>query len=499
MASTKKISMSEVVKHNHEKDCWLVIHGKVYDLTSFLSDHPGGSKIILKQAGRDATTAFSAVHNKDIISQLPASAFIGELDPLSVTEVNSKANAEPDEAEAKAVVLSNIKPSIEHMLNVFDFEAVAQQVMTKEGWDYYCSGADDEITLRENRAAFQRIWLKPRVLVNVKEIDVRTTLLGTPSALPIYITATAMGKLANPEGEVVLTRAAHSQGIIQMCPTLASCSLEEMLEAKKPGQTQWFQLYVNPNRKLTYDLIKRAEKGGCKALAITVDAPQLGRRERDMRNKVTASSNLQKDDKTVDRSKGIAQALSSFIDPSLNWDDIKWFKSVTSMDIILKGIQCGEDAVLAVEHGVQGIIVSNHGGRQLDCARSAIEILPEVMDALKARGYQNKIEVFIDGGIRRGSDILKALALGAKAVGIGRPMLYAMAAFGQEGVERALQLLTQELKMAMSLCGTPTIAQITPDIAITRNLNDHFIPTPRDHLSETNYLPLRPAVIRSNL
>lgn len=312
--------------------------------------------------------------------------------------------------------------------------------MKKTAWAYYSSGADDEITLRENHNAFQRIWFRPRILINVEHVDYRTTMLGTPVSMPIYITATALGKLGHPEGEVVLTRAAKTHDVIQMIPTLASCSLDEIVDAAEEGQVQWMQLYVNKDREITKRYVQHAEKRGVKGLFITVDAPQLGRREKDMRSKYDeGAAKVQTDEKSVDRSQGAARAISSFIDPGLCWDDIEWFKSITKMPIILKGVQRGEDVLKAVEYGLQGVVLSNHGGRQLDYARSGIEVLVEVMDALKKKGWQDKLEVYVDGGVRRATDIIKAVCLGAKGVGIGRPFLYAMSSYGQQGVERALQ------------------------------------------------------------
>lgn len=268
-------------------------------------------------------------------------------------------------------------------------------------------------------------------------------MLGTPVSIPFYVTATALGKLGNPEGEVVLTRGAHKHNVIQMIPTLASCSFDEIVDAAADGQVQWLQLYVNKNREITKRIVEHAEKRGCKGLFITVDAPQLGRREKDMRSKFDdVGSNVQSSSNdNVDRSQGAARAISSFIDPSLSWKDIAWFQSITKMPIILKGVQCVEDVLRAVEYGVQGVVLSNHGGRQLDFARSGVEVLAEVMPILRERGWEKKIEVYIDGGIRRATDIIKALCLGAKGVGIGRPFLYAMSAYGLAGVDRAMQLL----------------------------------------------------------
>ncbi|KAJ3121370.1 hypothetical protein HK098_003746 [Nowakowskiella sp. JEL0407] len=384
------------------------------------------------------------------------------------------------------------------MLNLFDFEALAQKILSSEAWAYYSSGSDDEITLRENHSAFQRIWLKPRVMINVRNVNTETKILGIPSSLPIYISATALGKLGHPEGEVVLTRAAGTRKIIQMIPTLASCSLEEMTAAKIPGQSQFFQLYVNPDRKVTADLIRRAEKQGCKGLFITVDAPQLGRREKDMRMKFVDDAPDVQSESSVVRNEGAARAISSFIDSGLCWDDIPWFKSITKMPIVLKGVQCAEDAVLAARHGCAGIVISNHGGRQLDTTPSAIEILPTVMDALRKENLNDKLEVYIDGGIRRGSDIVKALALGATAVGLGRPFLYGMSTYGQQGVERVIDLLRDELEMNMRLMGATQLSQIVPAMVDISSLSSHDTGVPRDFLSKMNYTPLTSKFTKKN-
>jgi L-lactate dehydrogenase (cytochrome) len=301
--------------------------------------------------------------------------------------------------------------------------------------------------MRENHAAFHKIWFRPRVLVDVENIDMSTTMLGTPVSIPFYVTATALGKLGNPEGEVVLTRGAHKHHVVQMIPTLASCSFDEICDAAKDSQPQWLQLYVNKNHDITKRIVQHAEKRGIQALFITVDAPQLGRREKDMRSKFSdVGSNVQSTGgDNVDRSQGAARAISSFIDPSLSWKDIPWFLSITKMPIILKGVQRVEDVLRAIECGVHGVVLSNHGGRQLDTARSGIEILAEVMPELRRLGLQDKIEIYIDGGVRRATDIIKAVCLGAKGVGIGRPFLYAMSAYGLPGVDRAMQLLKVSL------------------------------------------------------
>jgi len=391
-----------------------------------------------------------------------------------------------------------VKPPLGAMLNTFDFESVAREVMEPQAWGYYSSGGDDEITLRDNHMAFQRITMRPRILINVRDIDLRTTVLGVPSSLPLYFTATALGKLADPNGEVAIVRAAAKVGVPYMLPTLSSYTLQEMLDACVPGQNVFSQLYVNPERSRTEEYVRKLEAAGVKALFVTVDAPQLGRREKDMRSKYTQQgSDVQtgdEDDDQVDRSQGAARAISSFIDPSLCWEDIPWIRSLTNMKILLKGVQCGEDAVLAYQMGLAGVVLSNHGGRQLDTCRSGIEVLPEVMDALRAAGCgKGEFEVMVDGGVRRGADIFKAIALGATAVGIGRPVLYSLASYGEKGVARMVQMLQDELQMVMRLSGTPDVRSITPDRVITRNLADHIVPLPVDNLTQHTYMPLLPA------
>jgi L-lactate dehydrogenase (cytochrome) len=315
-------------------------------------------------------------------------------------------------------------------------------------------------------------------------------MLGTKTDVPFYVTATALGKLGHPEGEVVLTRASKTHNVIQMIPTLASCAFDEIVDARQGDQVQWLQLYVNKDRAITEKIIRHAESRGCKALFITVDAPQLGRREKDMRSKFEDQGTSVQQGTATDTSQGAARAISSFIDPALSWADIPWFQSVTKMPILLKGVQCVDDVLRAVDAGVQGVVLSNHGGRQIDFAPSAVEVLAEAMPVLRERGVDRaRFEVFVDGGVRRATDILKAMCLGASGVGIGRPFLYAMSAYGQDGVERAMQLLKDEMEMNMRLIGCTSIADLHPGLVDTRALFSHVAP-PADHLFSTVYNPL---------
>lgn len=479
----------EIAKHNSRESCWVIVHGKAYDVTEFLPEHPGGPKIILKYAGKDATEEYEPIHPPDTLDKfLPKDKHLGAVDMRTV-EVEEKEES-PEEKERQKRIKD--MPKLEACYNLMDFEAVARHVMKKPAWAYYSSGADDEITMRENHSAFHKIWFRPRILVDVEKVDISTTMLGTKVDIPFYVTATALGKLGNPEGEVVLTRGAKKHNVVQMIPTLASCSFDEICDARDGDQVQWLQLYVNKDREITKKIVQHAEKRGCKGLFITVDAPQLGRREKDMRSKFDdTGSNVQSTGgNDVDRSQGAARAISSFIDPSLSWKDIPWFMSITKMPIILKGVQRVEDVIRAIEIGVQGVVLSNHGGRQLDFARSGIEVLAEVMPVLRERGWQDRIEIFVDGGVRRATDIIKALCLGATGVGIGRPFLFAMSAYGLPGVDRAMQLLKDEMVMNMRLIGASSVDQLNPTLVDTTGLKMHTTGVPADTLGLRSYDPL---------
>ncbi len=329
-------------------------------------------------------------------------------------------------------------------VNVFDYENLAQVSMERSAWNYYQSGSDDEVTLRANRAAFERILLRPRMLVDVRACDMRTTVLGTPVSMPILIAPTAFHCLAHPEGECATARAACKAGALMVVSTSSTRSLEDI--AREASGLLWFQLYVH-DPKSAEELVHRATEAGYRALVITVDSPRWGRKERAIRSHFRLPSHLNKANFT---DEDVAKDHVY-----ITWESLPWLRSLTSLPIVLKGILTAEDAVLAVKHGVDGIIVSNHGGRQLDGVSASIEALPEVVQAVNRH-----CEVYLDGGIRRGTDILKALALGARAVLVGRPILWGLAVNGTEGVSDVLELLRTELELAMVLSGRPTLDSI---------------------------------------
>ncbi|TFL07022.1 FMN-dependent dehydrogenase-domain-containing protein [Pterulicium gracile] len=496
------LSGKEVATHNTRESCWIIVHGKVYDVTDFLDDHPGGAKIILKYAGKDATQEYDPIHPPNAITDnLAPEKHLGDVQADTVQKVEIIIS---DQDKARRQLFEQ-RPPLQEILNLHDFEAIGRQIMPEKAWAYYSSAADDEITNRENHAAYQRIWFRPRIMRNMTTVDFSSSILGQKTSMPIYISATALGKLGHPDGELNLTRAAAKHGIIQMIPTLASCSFDEIVDAAQPGQTQFLQLYVNKDREITKRIVQHAEKRGVKGLFITVDAPQLGRREKDMRMKFDAESDPSEVSKSgsdkVDRSQGAARAISSFIDPGLQWSDLPWFKSITKMPLILKGVQCWEDAQEAYDQGLAGVVLSNHGGRQLDFARSGVEVLTEVVKHLgEQRGLtfpNEKFQLYVDGGVRRATDVLKAVALGATAVGIGRPFIYAFSSYGAEGVDQALTILRDEFEMNMRLLGAKTIKDVVPAMVDASNIGLHLVSVPSDALYDTNYESLQHAKLRS--
>ncbi|XP_064969653.1 peroxisomal (S)-2-hydroxy-acid oxidase GLO4-like isoform X1 [Musa acuminata AAA Group] len=378
-------------------------------------------------------------------------------------------------------------------VNLREFQELAKRNLPKMYYDYISGGAEDQFTLRENVEAFQRIMLRPRILVDVSKIDMSTTLLGYNMSSPILVAPTGSQQLAHPQGELATARAAAACNTIMVLSFASNYSLEDV--ASTCNAVRFYQLYVCSGflnklfgplfdtfclrfhcfitcsfeqflqvfkrRDVSATLLQRAERNGYKAIVVTVDTPRLGRREADEKNKmiIPRNSNLEGlmsvDADPTGGSKLEAYA-SETLDPSLSWKDIEWLKSITKLPIILKGIITAEDARKAVDAGVSGIIVSNHGGRQLDYTPPTISVLEEVVKAVSGA-----VPVLLDGGVRRGTDVFKALALGAKAVMIGRPVVYGLAANGEHGVRSVIKMLQNELELTMALAGCPTLRDIT--------------------------------------
>ncbi len=358
-------------------------------------------------------------------------------------------------------------PSLESLVTLRDFERAARARVERTAWDYFRSGADAERTLRRNVRAFRAWEIWYRVLVDVANVDTSTTVLGTRVPFPVLIAPTAYHRLAHPDGEIATARAAASLGTVYVASTLATTSLEDV--ATSCAGPRWFQLYVHKDREFTRELAQRAEHAGYGAIVLTVDTPVLGRRLRDERNHFGLPAGLTMANLVgarglahVDGSM-LAKYVASRHDASLNWADLEWLGGLTKLPIVLKGIVRGDDAARAAEHGVAGVIVSNHGGRQLGASPATIDALRGVVDAV-----QGRCDVLMDGGVRWGTDVLVALALGARAVLVGRPVLWGLAVGGEPGVRRVLEILRDELTRAMALAGCATLDDAREDLVQRR-------------------------------
>jgi len=351
-----------------------------------------------------------------------------------------------------------------------DVEEAAHKILPKKALDYYKSGAEQQSTLRDNNRAFQRYRLLPRVLNDVSSRDLRTSILGGRHrvSMPIGISPTAMQRMAHPDGELASARAAEAAGTVFIMSTISTCSIEEVAEAA-PNAVKWFQLYIYKDREITKSLVHRAEAAGFTALVLTVDAPTFGRRLDDIRNDFTLPPHLNManfagmgEKKTGVNDQGLLPSVDVRVrDQTLQWKDIQWLKSITKLPIILKGILRPSDALKAVEAGVAGVFVSNHGARQLDTVPATIDALPAIVAAVGGRA-----EIYLDGGVTLGTDVLKALALGARMVFLGRPVIWGLVCGGQAGVERVLQILRTEFDMAMALAGINGVAKIQRDFVV---------------------------------
>ena len=328
------------------------------------------------------------------------------------------------------------------LLSLFDFETEAHARISHAAWERISGGSADEITLRWNREAYDHIRLKPRILVDVSQLDTRVTLFGQELPFPILLAPTGGQRFVHPEGEVAAARGAAAANSVYVISSSASMKVEDI--AKSTKGPVWFQLYVQKDRGFTRDLVQRAEDSGCRALCVTVDSPTFGARNREDRAKKELP------ERELPNLKG-----KDYLDPSLTWKDIDWLRSFARAPVLLKGVLNPDDAATAVKAGASGIIVSNHGARNLDTVPATIDALPLVVEKVAGR-----VPVLVDGGIRRGTDILKAFALGASAVQIGRPYLWGLGISGAEGVTRVVEILRKEFEIAMALPGRPTISSI---------------------------------------
>ncbi|KAF7518294.1 hypothetical protein PCG10_000534 [Penicillium crustosum] len=463
-----KLTRQEINRHNNQESCWVAIHGAVYDVTEFLDSHPGGATVILRCAGKDATEDFDSVHSLELLSEaLPETALQGYVDPA---ELEKRAD-EPNMMDEKQPKLDDgSPPPLQSLINLHDFEKVAHQRLRATTWAYYSSGADDEISKRNNALAYQKISLRPRILRKVLAVDTTTTILEHSTTLPIYVSPVGLAKLAHPNGECALAAAAGKEGLVQVLANGSSMPIEQVVKSRtSPNQPIFQQLYVSKDIQKSIETIRRAERAGASAIWITVDSPVVGKREMDERLNLTVTATHH-----TGEGKGVAKIMASSISPFIDWEILTWLRQLTDLPIVVKGIQCVEDAVLAYQHGAQGIVLSNHGGRSQDTAQSPLLTLLEIRK-FAPHLIESNMQIFIDGGIRRGTDVLKAIALGATAVGLGRPFLFSLSGYGENGVRRMIEILRQEIETNMVFLGVSSLEELRPEMVNTSRLEKHLI------------------------
>ncbi|KAJ4286314.1 hypothetical protein N0V90_013348 [Kalmusia sp. IMI 367209] len=426
------VSVEEIKQHSSEQDCWIVVDDvvwgtkgqytieKTHDITDFVPQHPGGTDIIYKHAGHDASLAYSSVHSPSLIAKTLGSAKrMGKIDSKTATDLLKPPPTEGAQPKLKI----GAKADLSSIINSYDFEAVAEKSLTKKAWAFYSSAATNLVTRDANRSIFDRIWFRPRLLRNIRDVDTKTKILGHDVKLPFFVSPAAMARLAHPDGELALAKGCEKFGVAQCISTNASFTMSEITASVQSGSIPFFfQLYVNKDRQASEMLLKDAERSGMKGIWFTIDGPVQGKREADERVKVesaTFTKAAMSGAQATNDSKGggLGRTMGGYIDATFNWNDIAWLRQSTKLPIVAKGVQSAEDAVLAMKHGLSP---------------------PSLLTLMEIRRYHPEVfehlEVFVDCGIRRGTDIIKALCLGARAVGMGRPFLYSLT-YGQEGVE----------------------------------------------------------------
>jgi len=489
----KTYTYDEVQQHKTAESCWVVLYGNVYDVTPFLPQHPGGSKIILQLAGTDATEEYDPIHPPGTLEEsLPAEAKLGPFDETTLpkSEKTPEETATPDKSPAQEQA-EDSPDSLEDCLNIDDIEALATKKISRKAWGYYYSAADDLISKTQNNRVYSSILMRPRIFVDCTKCDTSATLLGNKVNVPFFVSPAAMARLGHPDGEAGIGKACGTYGAMQIISNNASQTPEQIVADSKPGQVFGWQLYVQMERKKSEDMLARIKKlPQIKFICLTLDAPVPGKREHDERTKsgggvagnLPVRSAIQSgsastttphpEEKTVrleerletgDSSGGVGKALFAGTAPNLTWKTtLPWLRQHTDLPIVLKGLQTHEDAYIASLYApqVKGIILSNHGGRAMDTAPPSIHTLLEIRKYCPE--VLTRLEVFVDGGIRRGTDVVKALALGAKGVGLGRAPLFGNGAAGQAGVERVLEILKAEMETAMRLLGCEKVSELGP-------------------------------------
>ncbi|ROT41487.1 hypothetical protein SODALDRAFT_322607 [Sodiomyces alkalinus F11] len=487
----------EVAKHRSAASCWIVLHGKVYDVTDYLPEHPGGKSVLLRWAGKgytdqasrvpgdepranrigqqkDATAEYSKVHSPSTVEEtLTKEKQLGPLDSATVECLDNGVNSASGSGAgvARNDAKQDAIPHIDLCVRLDDFVEPARRTISEQAFTYISSAADTLQSYHDNAEQWSKVSFIPRVLRDVSRVDLSTCMFGQRCAMPFFIAATALVGLTHPDGEAGLARVAAARGVHYSPSTYTSVPHAKIAKshgeaaatgagsgsgsASGPADSRLFsQLYVHSRKEKTLSLIQEAKRLGYRALMITVDTPCVGNRDEDRRLKIRDELELggPLPESDADGEPRVVPGRNSGgLSQSLNWEDLKWIREAWGGPIALKGIQSAEDAKLAMEAGVEAVYLSNHGGRQLHsappCLATLLQIRRQYPEVLR------RCEIFVDGGVARGGDILKAICLGAKAVGIGRPLLYAMGAYGPKGVHKAIDILKYELETTMALLG----------------------------------------------
>ncbi|KAK3636627.1 hypothetical protein LTR56_014100 [Elasticomyces elasticus] len=486
----KTYTYEDVQQHRSTDSCWVVLYGSVYDVTPFLPSHPGGSKIILQLAGTDATEEYDPIHPPGTLEDsLPDAAKLGPFDmsTLPKEELSPEQTGTPSKSPAQEQAEEPLA-TLDECLNLDDIEALATRKINRKAWGYYYSAGDDLISKTLNNTVYSKILMRPRIFVDCTRCDTSTTILGQKVNVPFFVSPAAMARLGNPAGERGIAQACETYGALQIISNNASQTPEQILEGCGPDQVFGWQLYVQNERAKSEEMIRRIHAlPNIKFIVLTLDAPVPGKREHDERSKNVAAnlgarSSIQSGsastttpapttgaplrlEEQVEASGnldgGVGKALFAGTAPDLTWrTTLPWLRKQTDLPIVLKGLQTHEDAYMASLHApqVKGIILSNHGGRAMDTAPPSIHTLLEIRKYCPE--VFSRLEVFVDGGIRRGTDVVKALCLGAKGVGLGRAPLFGLGAGGVEGVERTLEILKGEVETAMRLLGVEKVSEL---------------------------------------
>ncbi|KAI1359070.1 FMN-dependent dehydrogenase-domain-containing protein [Xylaria arbuscula] len=496
------LTAQEIASHRSASSCWIVVDGKAYDVTSYLDEHPGGAAVLLKQGGTDATAEFRKIHSPDILKYLPPNACLGAIDAatqagLPISSVGADSSDSNNNSSTEDGAGDRVVPHISSIVVPNDFEAAAKIAMPLKSWTYISSYSHDGSAFRANLASWQAVRFRPRIFADVAVVNPECTILGSRSAFPFYVSA--MGQLGrgHPVAEIGVVRALVRRGVHGVISTESTVKMEEIAtafleekekmkkddkaEERRPEAQLHFQLYVPADRAIAIQRIRRARATGVfRSLFVTVDTAVLGKRSAD--RKLQAAEALAASPELAAHAERagfglLAHASSAQFNPSLNWEDLAWIKKEWGGGgpVVLKGVQTAEDAARAADMGVDGVLLSNHGGRQMHDAPDALTTLLEIRAHYP--GLVERLEVYVDGGCRDGADVLKAVALGAKAVGVGRPFFYALAAYGEKGVERCVDIFADELVTGMRLLGIKNLDEARPErVNASRLLNEIWRP-----------------------